>query len=272
METTEKIVEAYVRYVKGWATIPNLRCSGQKEIDLFAIDPATDERWHIETSVSISGGFSALTNEPYEPGEHKQRVKQAGARRKLGFFLAEKFSPAAITEKLCGYGCKEGEVRRAIVTWDWKPGVKEAAANLGIQLWALPDLMREIGELGADSKVYFGDDTLRTITLFVKGIAKAEKQPMHVQAAEGAITPETADPSVSSNVGTRFYVYENWVHKRARLHRGDCSHCKDGKGTQGSNSVANGRWYGPFPTREAAAARLAQINQPNKSECASCGG
>ena len=69
METTERIVEAYVRYVKGWATIPNLRCEGQKEIDLFAIDPVTDERWHIETSVSISSGFSALSNEPFEPGE-----------------------------------------------------------------------------------------------------------------------------------------------------------------------------------------------------------
>jgi hypothetical protein len=97
METTEKIVEAYVRYVKGWATIPNLRCAGQKEIDLFAIDPKTDERWHIETSVSISSGFSKLTNDPYETGEHKIRVKGAGARRKLAFFLEEKFQPAAVT-------------------------------------------------------------------------------------------------------------------------------------------------------------------------------
>jgi hypothetical protein len=31
METTEKIVEAYVRYVKGWATIRNIRCDGQYE-------------------------------------------------------------------------------------------------------------------------------------------------------------------------------------------------------------------------------------------------
>src|SRR5688572_4578759 len=108
METTEKIVEAYVRYVKGWATIPNVRCGGQKEIDLFAIDPVTDERWHIETSVSISGGFSKLTNDAYEPGEHKVRVKSAGARRKLGFFMAEKFGPAAVTAKLVDYGCQEG--------------------------------------------------------------------------------------------------------------------------------------------------------------------
>ena len=26
METTEKIVEAYVRYMKRWVTIPNIRC------------------------------------------------------------------------------------------------------------------------------------------------------------------------------------------------------------------------------------------------------
>jgi hypothetical protein len=26
METTKKIVEAYVRYMKRWATIPNIRC------------------------------------------------------------------------------------------------------------------------------------------------------------------------------------------------------------------------------------------------------
>ena len=100
METTEKIVEAYVRYVKGWATIPNLRCAGQKEIDLFAIDPVTDERWHIETSVSISSGFSKLTNDPYELDEHKHRVKGPAARRKLGFFIAEKFLPAAVNTKL----------------------------------------------------------------------------------------------------------------------------------------------------------------------------
>jgi hypothetical protein len=55
METTEKIVEAYVRYVKGWATIPNIKCPGQHEIDLLAIDPVKLNRYHIESGVSISG-------------------------------------------------------------------------------------------------------------------------------------------------------------------------------------------------------------------------
>ncbi|MFP5260339.1 MAG: hypothetical protein ACLGJB_00355 [Blastocatellia bacterium] len=36
METTEKIVESYCRYVKQWFTIPNIKCKGQYEIDLLA--------------------------------------------------------------------------------------------------------------------------------------------------------------------------------------------------------------------------------------------
>lgn len=53
METTEKIIEAYVRYVLRWATIPNIRCDGQYEIDLLAIDPITLGRYHIESRVFL---------------------------------------------------------------------------------------------------------------------------------------------------------------------------------------------------------------------------
>lgn len=60
METTEKIVEAYVRHVKRWATIPNVRCDGQFEIDLLAIDPVTLEPYHIETMcLRLTGLFQA---------------------------------------------------------------------------------------------------------------------------------------------------------------------------------------------------------------------
>ena len=176
METTEKIVEAYVRYVKGWATIPNLRCNGQKEIELFAIDPVPDQRWHIETSVSISSGFSALTNDPFEPGEHKDRVKSASARRKLGFFLAEKFLPAAIEQRLTCLGCAPGNLRRAIVTWDWKAGVAEAAAAEGIELWGLPAMMQEVADKARQGKAYLADDILRTIDLFARVLESGRKK------------------------------------------------------------------------------------------------
>jgi hypothetical protein len=171
VETTERIVEAYVRYVKGWATIPNLRCDEQKEIDLFAIDPMTDERWHIETSVSISSGFSALTNDPFEPGEHKQRLKAATARRKLGFFLTEKFLPTAVERRLSCLGYSPGKLRRAIVTWDWKEGVKEAGDDAGVELWSMPALMQEIATKARGGRAHLADDILRTIDLFARGLA-----------------------------------------------------------------------------------------------------
>jgi len=75
METTEKVVEAYVRYVRGWATIPNIKCEGQLEIDLLAVDPVSLERYHIESGVSISGAYSKLTSKPFSSDDLKQRVK-----------------------------------------------------------------------------------------------------------------------------------------------------------------------------------------------------
>ena len=103
METTEKIVEAYVRYVKGWATIPNLRCEGQFEIDLIAIDPISHDRYHIETTVSGSQSYSKLTAKEFSADKHKQRVQKAGQRRTIGFFAERKFGQPQITAKLSEY-------------------------------------------------------------------------------------------------------------------------------------------------------------------------
>jgi hypothetical protein len=86
METTEKIVEAYVRYVRNWATIPNVKC-GQFEIDLLAIDPVQFDRYHIETSVSVSAGFAKLTGKPFDPIALKDRVQGPTQRRTIGFFI-----------------------------------------------------------------------------------------------------------------------------------------------------------------------------------------
>jgi len=102
METTEKIAEAYVRYVKGWLTIPNVKCDGQREIDLLAVDSSkfSIRRYHIESDVSISGGFSRLTNKPFSSKGLQVRVKQAGQRRTLGYFTKRKFSVPGVAKKL----------------------------------------------------------------------------------------------------------------------------------------------------------------------------
>lgn len=105
METTEKIVEAYVRYVKGWATIPNLRCDGQHEIDLLAIDPVTLKRYHIETSVSGSSVYSRLTANEFNADLLKDRVQKAKMRRTVGYFVEHKFgkTPARADHSVYGW-------------------------------------------------------------------------------------------------------------------------------------------------------------------------
>ncbi len=174
METTERIVEAYVRYVKGWATIPNIKCAGQKEIDLFAIDPMRGDCYHIETTVSISRKFRALTTGKYEPGDHKIRGKAAGARRTLGFFIREKFDAPGVKSKLASL-CNGKSYRKIIVIWEWRDGVEEEAARHNIELWNFRELMHRIAELGQHERTYFSDDTLRTLTLFMRAFGVGTK-------------------------------------------------------------------------------------------------
>jgi hypothetical protein len=174
METTEKIVEAYVRYIKGWATIPNIKCcSGQYEIDLLAIDPQTLERYHIETGVSISGGFSKLTNNPFSVEALKTRVQTPKQRRTLGYFIERNFGPPEVVETLAEYGFTPDNYTKVIATWGWTDEAAEAAKGAGIELWDFRQIAQAIGAASIKDKTYFTDDTMRTIQLFAKALHEA---------------------------------------------------------------------------------------------------
>jgi len=170
METTEKIVEAYCRYIKGWATIPNIKCSGQYEIDLVAIDPVGLKRYHIETGVSISASYSKLTAKPFSPKDLKVRVKTAGQRRTVGYFSERKFGAEEVFRKLQEYGFEKGQYSKVIVTWGWTDEAKAEADNSGITLWDFRELLRDIGETFGEVRTYFTDDTMRTLQLFSKAL------------------------------------------------------------------------------------------------------
>lgn len=119
METTEKIVESYCRYVKQWFTIPNIKCKGQYEVDLLAVDTKSKRlrRYHIECGVSISGSFSKLTDKPFSQSDLKIRVKQASQRRTFGYFLERKFELEEVISELNKYGFERDNYQRIIVTW-----------------------------------------------------------------------------------------------------------------------------------------------------------
>ena len=67
-----------------------------------------------------------------------------------------------------------------------------------------------------------------------------------------------------------FWVYENWQRKRARAHVAQCSHCKDGVGTQGSTTELSGRWT-RHHTIEEAVGYLSSLRYGEEARwCAHC--
>lgn len=168
METTEKIVESYCRYVKQWFTIPNIKCKGQYEVDLLAVDTTSKKirRYHIECGVSISVSFSKLTDKPFSRTDLKVRVKQAGQRRTFGYFLERKFELPEVLSEVEQYGFLPGNYERIIVTWGATPEAEEQAKRHNVILWDFRDLLHQIAEASKVRKTYFTDDTARTIQLF----------------------------------------------------------------------------------------------------------
>jgi len=179
METTEKIVESYCRYVKQWFTIPNIKCKGQYEIDLLAVDttsPKKLNRYHIESGVSISGSYSKLTTKDFSPEDLKIRVKQAGQRRSLGYFIHRKFDLPEVKAELGKYGFVDANYSKIVVTWGWMPEAKKVADREGILLWDFRNLLDEIADACRDNKTYFTDDTARTIQLFAKAVTDKSRR------------------------------------------------------------------------------------------------
>jgi hypothetical protein len=168
METTEKIVESYCRYIRQWFTIPNIRCKGQYEVDLLAVDTTKSrmKRYHIECGVSISGSYSKLTDKPFSTEELKIRVKQAGQRRTLGYFIDRKFNLPQVKEELEKYGFVDGNYEQVIVTWGSTSEARIQAEKNGVVLWDFRDLLNQIADAHKKHKTYFTDDTARTIQLF----------------------------------------------------------------------------------------------------------
>lgn len=67
-----------------------------------------------------------------------------------------------------------------------------------------------------------------------------------------------------------FHVYENWTNDRCRIHKSHCTFAKSGEGLRGAPSGRNGKWHGPFDSREAAFRAAATLGHSNTSACGFC--
>jgi len=65
-----------------------------------------------------------------------------------------------------------------------------------------------------------------------------------------------------------YWIYEDKVNHEAKVHRADCSHCKDGAGHgRGRNERDN--WWRHFDTAEAALAATPEARPPEQVRRAS---
>jgi hypothetical protein len=74
----------------------------------------------------------------------------------------------------------------------------------------------------------------------------------------------------STNMESEFWVYENTVHRKARIHRADCSFCSDGRGLHGGGESLSGKWFGPFTDFESASTAARNTRQDDVRDCGAC--
>ncbi len=68
-----------------------------------------------------------------------------------------------------------------------------------------------------------------------------------------------------------FWVYENKIRNRARIHTSDCRYCNDGKGVGGApdNTDAD-EWHGPFKTFATADKKAVGLGRKDTAPCGAC--
>lgn len=169
METTEHITESYIRYVKNWLTMPNIKCANGNEIDIIAYDSQKNIFYHIECGVTFMSHW-ALKSKPLK-SEYNPKTKKYSRRNSVDFFVDKKFNHKNVKEKLKELKFKN--TRNIIVCWKVKDNqVINYAKSKKVEIWQMKDFIGKFSEdLKLDNK-YYVDDIVRTIQL----VKKSEKE------------------------------------------------------------------------------------------------
>lgn len=153
MEVEVHIIEKYFQVIKGCFTMSNIRLKGGKEIDLLAINPKTNRRYHIESRVSTS---------------HKLKIKETftktGKRHRNGvdFFHNEKFEHPTVKEGITKF-FGNNDYQKILVVYNYEDGAKEEARKFGIEVIRINEILSELMNLKFEGA---RDEILRTVDLF----------------------------------------------------------------------------------------------------------
>lgn len=159
MRVEESMVETYVRFVKKWFTIANIKCKNNKEIDLLAID-LQGNKYHIEVKTLTDGW-------PLE-------IKEDGRKNieTLEKFRDKKFLDKNVKEKIKEF-FGDDNYKRILVYWkvntknrSFEEIKKIAKDNYSIDnIWLMPKI---VDELSKDKLIKENIEVIRTIRLLTK--------------------------------------------------------------------------------------------------------
>lgn len=70
----------------------------------------------------------------------------------------------------------------------------------------------------------------------------------------------------------KYWVYENWLHNRAIIHKSDCSFCNEGKGRHPNKKYNSqrGHWLGPFKDKLEAQTVASRTKKEEVHDCGHC--
>jgi hypothetical protein len=155
MHPNEHLIEQYVRIVKKWFTVTNLKLPGNKEIDILALD-STGVCYHIEVEIHKTGlQWGPEGSDGYSVKEYKEKKFSKG----ITDFIKKE------------YGVEK--VKDIWVCWGVHPKKKEIAyseANLReIEIWEFKDKVNELWErIGS---AHYGDDIIQSLSIIKEAIS-----------------------------------------------------------------------------------------------------
>ena len=149
MHPNEHLVEQYLRIIKKWFTITNIKFGTNREIDILALD-AKGNAYHIEVEIYKEGlQWGPESNAGFSVKEYKNKKFDAETKR----FIKDK------------YGIRK--THDIWVVWGIQPKVKERALKEAkkhnIEIWEFREKVKEL--MDAIGTPHYGGDIIQSLSL-----------------------------------------------------------------------------------------------------------
>ena len=140
LELEVHIVDRYMQLVKKCFTMTNIMLKGGKEIDLLAINPKTNKKYHIEVRVATGRGFKLRLIDTQTKTGRKHR-------RGLDTLNQIKFThPTMVNAIKQIFGTNK--YQKVLVVWEVENNIviEKAKELYNIEIWKMPNIMRELAQ------------------------------------------------------------------------------------------------------------------------------